>query len=130
MPDYIIMRNKSMPYSFRLSRNRTPSDMLSISADPRFCTSQFKASWPSNSLTGHQLFKRKKKMQSYFSLHPNPLEAQLFTLVKLVTVSFNYTAIAEPLLYLRAMLYWSMASWYSLTATRKSPRMRCRTQSL
>lgn len=34
------------------------------------------------------------------------------------------------MLYLRAMLYWSMASWYSLTATRKSPRMRCRTQSL
>jgi hypothetical protein len=32
--------------------------------------------------------------------------------------------------YLSAILYWSIASWYSLTATRKSPRIRCRTQSL
>lgn len=32
--------------------------------------------------------------------------------------------------YLSAILYWSIASWYSLTATRKSPRMRCKTQSL
>lgn len=32
--------------------------------------------------------------------------------------------------YLRAILYWSIASWYSLTATRKSPSIRCSTQSL
>lgn len=77
-----------------------PSDMLSINADPTFCTSQFKALRPTNSLTGRHLhvsvcFKGEPYKATSAAL-PNQLVAQLFT--SLMVSSYKYTAISESVL--------------------------------
>ena len=53
-----------------------------------------------------------------------------YTVPCLVFPSLTFPPHGRLSAYLSAILYWSIASWYSLTATRKSPRIRCRTQSL
>lgn len=108
--------------------------MFIVNTIPKFCSSQFKALWATNSLSGHVVlcfcFKG-EWCRATSDACPNQLVTQCSTFyLELIMDSYKYAATLESLGYLRAILYWSIASWYSLTATRKSPSIRCRTQSL